>query len=861
MDSLTPPRRRSRKSHPRPVTPFDHWVLVGFGILVPLLPLMLGTTTTRPWPMFGGRMAIVLIFTIFIFGAFKARRRLWVPALWWVLLAGALFSLFQLLPLPPWLLALVSPEADRLYRIVLESLGLYGQGQWRPVSLDTYETWLGAAGYFSLLMVYLLAANLFVQREMMKRVLTIIALAGFGLAALGFIQKMFGATKIFGLIYFPPSPESSFFFSSFINPNNMAGFLGLSVPLQIAFAIKARERLRRALFMLMAVITSLAILFTLSRGGITAFAIGQMLFAFLLWRRFGKRSHIAKILVGIGAVVVIAHELAVKQLIEQFRSTIGGEQYVNLGLVRPDLWWDTWLLIKSFPLTGIGAEVFKIAFPMFKTMLFDNKAIYPENYLLQVLADLGLVAGGFVVVGVALSLALIFFKREPGRLEMAAFCSVVAVTLQNMVDFNLSTFAVAVPYMILLAILTGRFAERTKNRWFRRRALPGFLRAAFPVLAVLVVLAGEFGWLTRRVTVAQRHLHAAAYDRSLPDSEFERILRAELSRHPADSYLRILASERYLPGVRSDFPMKLFHLQKAQWLNPSDPLIDRFIGRAYARVKDRPNAVEAYRNALRKMLPRYSCLDIWKDMLKNGLSLDDLVAAIPEEEAQVLELGRFLKKGDAKRARRVLAAWMDGKGGKTPEVLFLLGRIHLDEQDEEAASSIAEELVAGFPQSHRGYQLMGRIAERFGRPEEAPEWYRKALERKDGLLELLLPLANVMIRLKRFRQAEEVIARIRAMSWKEAKAYAHLASGDLDGARGRYRDAAREYERALVYMPENGSILYKAGRSSERQKNYMRALKFYQKAWRADIKEEYVSTAIKRMEERISEMKNRARKP
>src|SRR5262249_35590735 len=70
--------------------------------------------------------------------ALTQRHSLRVPLATALPLGVAAICLLQLLPLPPWLLGLLSPRATELRDFALVPMGLEG---WRPVTMDAPATW------------------------------------------------------------------------------------------------------------------------------------------------------------------------------------------------------------------------------------------------------------------------------------------------------------------------------------------------------------------------------------------------------------------------------------------------------------------------------------------------------------------------------------------------------------------------------------------------------------------------------------------------------------------------------------------------------------------------------------------------
>ncbi|HET9553958.1 MAG TPA: polymerase, partial [Anaeromyxobacteraceae bacterium] len=155
-----------------------------------------------------------------------ARREGAVPWLVLGLAAGTLLVALQLVPLPPGLLALLSPTGEGVQRAALEPLGLYPAA--RPLTLDPGATALELAKLATWTCAAAAAALLGDSRERRERILKAIALSGVavGLACYG------GALLGLGRL-----TESK---ATFVNPTHLSSFLLLTCWIALGFGLRAR---------------------------------------------------------------------------------------------------------------------------------------------------------------------------------------------------------------------------------------------------------------------------------------------------------------------------------------------------------------------------------------------------------------------------------------------------------------------------------------------------------------------------------------------------------------------------------------------------------------------------------------------
>lgn len=835
----------------------EGWLVAGFIALLAVMPLLLGVTGQRPWPMLLARSWVLVLFAGFMALTWRMREPVRASGLWLVLLGVFGFTLLQVIPLPPGLVALLSPAAAGLFHMSLDSLGQYGTGQWRPLSLDPAETWQALSGLAGLLMVYLFAANLLSHDKNLERFLRAVAIIGACVAMLGFVQKAFDADRILWLV--PFSRDVPFFFSTFVNPNHLAAFLGFAVPLQISLALKSPERQGKWLYLIMALVSASAIFMTLSRGGIVAFLAGQLLLAYLLLRRRQAKLDVLWIQALVVGVLAVASLLAMHELTQKFGALSSPSEHL-VKEARAGLWEDSLHMAASYPLTGIGAEAFKVAYPVYKTTRPDQRFTHPENILLQLATESGLPVTALLVTGLLLTLWLIYRQRHLKRYEAGAFCAVVAVGLHNYMDFNLSSYAVAVPFVALLAVLEMRALEQTRSRRFRPLPLSRRTLLAFWVLASLGLAIGLGIWLEHRLPRAQARVHAVAYGEDIPDARFDAVLGRALAWHPADYYLRLLASERYETGSFGDLPLKIHHLDKAARLNPTGSTIPLLTGRAWAAVKDKDRARDAFALVAARTEPHRSLEPLWLEMRRGSFTAAELAALCPPENERVFELARFLlDQGMASGASAFLRDWLSAPQRRSADGLYLLGLIALEEGRFDEAAATGTALAAEFPEHHEGYLLTGLTFARQHEHQTALDWYRKADRVSPYNLDVWFVLARSLVYLGRLEEAEELGDRIHAISWNhhQKRLNAFLLSGDIDMAQGKFRHAQLEYERALTYAPRHGGIHFKLALAAEKRGDPITALRHYRLARRHGHASGELDGAILRMREAVERLKGK----
>jgi O-antigen ligase len=199
----------------------------------------------------------------------------------------------------------------------------------------------------------------------------------------------------------------------------------------------------------------LALIFSLSRGGILAFFIGLATFLFLAPR---KKKWLVPVSFGVMGIVVFAYgyTLGFDNLIQRFLQIESGRQG------RLDIWQDAWRILKDHPL-GIGLGNFSQVYPLYQIQVTEAvRYSHAHNDFLQVAIEAGLPAC-FFLVGGFLCFLVLSIKRlrylNPDQDELAYFIAagslagLAAATVHSIFDFSLQIPSNAF-YAVALVVLS-----------------------------------------------------------------------------------------------------------------------------------------------------------------------------------------------------------------------------------------------------------------------------------------------------------------------------------------------------------------------------------------------------------------------
>lgn len=183
------------------------------------------------------------------------------------------------------------------------------------------------------------------------------------------------------------NPElTSRVFSTFGNPNTLAMYLELTLPLGVGLVFGERAPLKRLLYAAMSLVMLSALVLTMSRGGWLALAFGALVFLALIDAR-------TLWLLPLGAAVGYAF---LPSVFRTRLATIGSLQDAS-NAYRVNIWIAALHMIRDFWPTGVGFG-YRAFMPIYNYYrLRGQPAYHAHNFYLEQLAELGII--GFALFG------------------------------------------------------------------------------------------------------------------------------------------------------------------------------------------------------------------------------------------------------------------------------------------------------------------------------------------------------------------------------------------------------------------------------------------------------------------------------
>ena len=411
-----------------------------------------------------------------------------------------------------------------------------------------------------------------------------------------------------------PSGYSKRAGGTFVNPNHLAGFLCLLIPISWGVVFLGKEApVVKILHAYAALVMMTGVAVTMSRGGWFASGVGVALLAgYMIFRRTELRwpAVIAASVLALAAFGYVSSVEKAKARITE----VTGEGTVDAGSSRLWLWRPALAMWREHPITGVGPLHYDVEFAAYRPWQIQVHPGFTHNEYLEVLVDYGLVGESL------LGLATLFFVGglirtakyvERGVSDLgqrlsnrsALFFGTAAglggLAVHCLVDFDLQIPAISLLASLLGGVLAAhlRFATdryRVSIRWMGR------------ILLTLGGLSVLF-WLTPRTVNHSREawaLNEAAEARQVDEILLQR-LRTAAAIAPGNPRTALELGENYRRlsflggrGWQTNGQEAIRWLERSVNLHPRDPEAILALARTRQWLGDTNGAAHDFDRAL-----------------------------------------------------------------------------------------------------------------------------------------------------------------------------------------------------------------------------------------------------------------------
>ncbi|MCI0656103.1 MAG: O-antigen ligase family protein [Acidobacteria bacterium] len=499
-------------------------------LLLLLTPLPLGSVLERDTALMEGACFTLLL--VAWWGGMK-REAFKLPSwIGWPAFFFVLWTLLQMVPVPPQALRILSPGTHAAYSEFLpgystgetgvdvqswllhrrgapseamaprpgEKTGMEGKllvkAGWRPISWYPWETLRWLSRFLAYGAFFLLVAGFLPERALEKRLPWLIVASGFGLSVLGILQYLTWNEKLFWVIpVYQGHP-----FGPWVNSNHFAGYVemalllggglllkeaGLGARRHRSFDFRRRAAPKLALCILMLVMMSGAIALANSRGGIFSLALT---FCLCFWLRVTQAESGKSRGIALKALAVAPFLLCLAGI--TYYILKGSEAYVDKTYVdetgmemsfsgRIRAWKGALMMIAANPLSGTGLGTFSLSYPQYK--IYGETAAWEQahNEYLQVFAESGLIGFALLAWGLVsfwrqgLSPRLSKSWRLQPPVALGASLGVLALLFHSLSDFNLQIPSNGLLFVLLSAlVVAGRRPTKEAGKSTRSEINP-----------------------------------------------------------------------------------------------------------------------------------------------------------------------------------------------------------------------------------------------------------------------------------------------------------------------------------------------------------------------------------------------------
>ena len=249
-------------------------------------------------------------------------------------------------------------------------------------------------------------------------------------------------------------------FSTLGQPNWLASYLVLIIPISIAQIFVAHKQSARNFFLASTIIILIALIFTNSRAGVAGFIVSSVIFVLILGKQ--NIAKFKKVIIPLFIISILVGLVFGASLTSRAKETLGQTSTpgTESGAIRLIVWHGAIDVFKNYTLLGTGPETF--AYSYYKVRppehnqttewnFFYNKA---HNEFLNYLANTGVLGFSAYLLFLAATLFILWRAsqqkdEEVSLISKATFASFVGY--QITIFFGFSTVATQVLMLMLIS--------------------------------------------------------------------------------------------------------------------------------------------------------------------------------------------------------------------------------------------------------------------------------------------------------------------------------------------------------------------------------------------------------------------------
>ena len=658
-------------------------------------------------------------------------------------LAGlALLCALQAVPIPLSVLSKLDGATADIWSRCLLPVG--GEVHYGSISLAPATTVSEAAKWASYACVLGASATLTRSRGP-AACLQIIVVSSAIVALATIAHQMADAKSVFGL-YTPAHDFGAGAVVPLLNPNHLAGYLNLGALAALGLELSPRRGVPKGLMGALAIFDIAMSLRTASRGGAASLLLGLVVLGILVFaapvkgdRRGPSRTVGLTVLLGTAALGIGLAAFGFDRKLWMDLTDLGIDKVRIGALMKP--------MILDHPIFGIGRGSFESAFEAYQPPTHQHVVLnHPENIVAQWTCEWGGIG--------AVALCAFAWILCPWRSGVAgsasasgAAAAVVALGLQNLVDFSLELPGIALAFSVAAGVVWGASKRETRHM----KTTKGSVAARWVLPAATVVISLVSAILrvppigAARIDI-QRQLASKS---NIPQEVRASVVRM-MRWYPAEYYFPLAGAALALQGGDNPIPW----IQRALERGPS-------IGRTHLLLAEALAARGAMQQALLELRIAVDCESGLADIaaqsaLRWSDNEADLLRAVPLGSDGAPMLDTMAARALSAKNRNLELALDHASLGRDPGRRGPLVRLAEGAMQslsdgtctdslecEEELRLSAMELDSRFPQSSLGPQLLARFAVQDGDLHRARTILREACDRPEDIATCLGLLAPI----------------------------------------------------------------------------------------------------------------------
>jgi O-antigen ligase len=422
--------------------------------------------------------------------------------------------LFQLTPLPPGVLKILSPNTYKLYETTIPDWQPSAKNHelstmsdrhspslsssqsaishqpstsksWQSISVYNHATKtelfkvLAYVGIFFLIVNYNPSTvnrqpKTSKHRSRIKSMLTRLIIV---LIIMGSLESIYGLLECLGgfkhSLFMKNVYNSNFVTGTYVNLNHYSGYMAFVICMSFGYLTYLlskipittetmwRQRLvqminligtRAGLISFLILIMSSALILSGSRMGICSFVTAVILISIMI----SKKVSIKKLLIIVLPICLMSVWIGLNPVIKKFSSA---SVDIEAEGGRKQIWNDTYNLIKDFPALGTGLGTYEYVFPKYKTIKAQKLFDHAHNDYLELISDMGFTGFLIVIAGAVYYLFIIikmWFQRKNSfvrGITVGCFGGIAYIIVHSLTDFNLHIPANALHLSIITGIM------------------------------------------------------------------------------------------------------------------------------------------------------------------------------------------------------------------------------------------------------------------------------------------------------------------------------------------------------------------------------------------------------------------------